>query len=142
VWLRRRQRARFHWAVQHVFAGGIRGDPLVLAAIGIYGVTAYSVAQRTREIGIRTALGATQQDILRMIAARGIALAIAGVACGSAGAIGLTRFMKSLLFGIDPADAATLTAACGLLVPATIAACYIPARRATKIEPLGALRYE
>jgi ABC-type lipoprotein release transport system permease subunit len=69
-------------------------------------------------------------------------LAIAGVACGSAGAIGLTRFMKSLLFGIDPADWATLTVACGFLVLVTTAARYIPARRATKIEPLNALRYE
>lgn len=131
-------RTRFSMFLLGVFAA----TALVLAAIGIYGVIAYSVTQRTREIGIRTALGATQRDILRMIGARGMALAIAGVACGSAGAIGLTRFMKSLLFGIDPADAATLTAACGLLVLVTIAACYIPARRATKIEPLEALRYE
>jgi putative ABC transport system permease protein len=115
---------------------------LVLAAIGIYGVIAYSVAQRTREIGIRMALGASRGDVLRMIGRRGAALAAAGVVCGVGGALALTRLMKSLLFGVSPSDPGTFVAVCAALVVVTLAACYIPSRRATAVEPLEALRYE
>jgi putative ABC transport system permease protein len=115
---------------------------LLLAAIGIYGVIAYSVAQRTREIGIRMALGASRGDVLRMVGRRGAMLAGAGVVCGVAGALALTRLMKSLLFGVSPADPATFVAVCAAFVVVTVAASYIPARRATTVEPLEALRYE
>ncbi len=115
---------------------------LLLAAIGIYGVMAYSVAQRTREIGIRMALGATRSDVLRMVGMRGLLLAAAGVVFGLGGALGLTRLMKSLLFGVNPGDPATLAGVCALLVAVTLAACYIPARRATRVQPVEALRYE
>jgi predicted permease len=131
-------RTKFSMFLLGVFAA----IALLLAAIGIYGVMAYSVAQRTREIGIRMALGASRADVLRMVGNRGLMLAIVGVALGLGGALGLTRFMKSLLFGVSPADPETLTAVCALLIGVTMAACYIPARRATKVEPVEALRYE
>ena len=131
-------RTRFSMFLLGVFAA----IALLLAAIGIYGVMAYSVAQRTREIGIRMALGASRADVLQMVGNRGLMLAIVGVCLGLGGALGLTRFMKSLLFGVSPADPATLTAVCALLIAVTMAACYVPARRATKVEPVEALRYE
>jgi len=115
---------------------------LVLAAIGIYGVIAYSVAQRTREIGIRMALGANRADVLRMVGRRGAILAGAGMVCGIAGALAMTRLMKSLLFGVTPTDTSTFAVVCGILILVTTAACYLPARRATTVEPLEALRYE
>lgn len=102
----------------------------------------YSVAQRTREIGIRMALGASRREVFRIVGIRGLTLATVGVAFGASGAIGLTRFMKSLLFQVDPADPTTLFAVCSLLIGVTMFACYLPARRATRIEPTEALRYE
>lgn len=131
-------RTRFSMFVLGVFAG----IALLLAAIGIYGVMAYSVAQRTREIGIRMALGATRSDVLQMVSRRGLILSAVGVVLGLGGALGLTRFMKALLYGTSPADPGTLAAVCALLVLVTMGACYIPARRATKVEPVEALRYE
>jgi predicted permease len=115
---------------------------LTLAIIGIYGVTSYSVSQRTREIGIRLALGATSKDVLKLILRNGVKLAVLGVALGLLGAIALTRLITTLLFGITPTYVITFaTVAMGLTI-VTLVACYIPARRATKVDPMVALRYE
>ena len=115
---------------------------LVLAAIGIYGVIAYSVTQRTREIGIRMALGAQRFDVLKMVLSAGLALALIGVAAGFGGAFVLTRWMAALLFGVTPTDAATFVVVPLCLIVVAMLACYLPARRATKVDPLTALRYE
>ena len=118
------------------------GAALLLAMIGIYGVTAYYVTQRTQEIGIRMALGAQTRDVLTLVLRSGMGRSIIGVAVGLAGAIALTRWMKTLLFGVNPTDWLTLIAvALGVMVT-TLLACYFPARRATKVDPLVALRYE
>jgi len=118
------------------------GTALLLAAAGLYAVLAYLVSQRTREIGIRLALGAQSRDVLYLIIRHGMKLTFVGVALGIAGALAVTRLMSGLLFAVPPRDTATFAAASSVLIVVALLACYVPARRATKVDPLVALRYE
>ncbi len=116
------------------------GVAMLLAVVGIYGVIAYSVAQRTQELGIRRALGAQESDIFRMVVGQGLGLTLAGVALGLAGAFALTRVLRSLLFHVSATDPGTFTGGALLFVGVALLASYIPARRATRIDPITALR--
>jgi ABC-type antimicrobial peptide transport system permease subunit len=115
---------------------------LVLACVGIYGVMAYTVSQRTLEVGIRMALGAARRDVVLLVIGRGARLCLVGVAFGLASTIALTRLMGNLLFNISPTDPGTLAAVGALLIAVALAACLIPARRAAFVDPMQALRTE
>jgi len=115
---------------------------LILASVGVFGVINYSVAQRTHEIGIRLALGAQRVDVFKLIVGHGLILALAGVTIGAIGAIALTRLMAGLLFGVSPTDITTFVSVSFIVIVVATFACYLPARRATKVDPLVALRYE
>jgi putative ABC transport system permease protein len=115
---------------------------LLLSGVGIYGVLAYSVTERTHEIGIRMALGAARSDVLRMVVREGMMLGLAGVAIGVAAALATTRVLTSFLFGIQPADPVTLAAVSLLTILVAATASYVPARRATRVDPLVVLRWE
>jgi putative ABC transport system permease protein len=118
------------------------GIALVLAIVGIYGVMSYSVTQRTHEIGIRLAIGARPLDVFKMILGQGMKLALIGVGLGLVGAFIVTRFMATMLFGVEPTDATTFGAITAILIAVALLACYLPGRRATKVEPTISLRYE
>jgi ABC-type antimicrobial peptide transport system permease subunit len=118
------------------------GLALVLASVGIYGVISYAVSQRTREIGVRMALGARPADVLRMILSEGLKLVAVGVALGLVAAVMLTRLLEGMVYGVSMRDPLIFVLVNLLLVTVSLAACYVPARRAMRVDPLVALRYE
>jgi predicted permease len=138
----REQIASFGQRVAGTFVGAFGMLALVLAAVGIYGVTSYTTRQRTHEIGIRMTLGASKRDVLRMVLGHGLRLTLIGVALGLAASFALTRFLTSLLLGVTSTDALTFSSVALLLCAVALFACFIPARRAMRVDPMVALRYE
>jgi predicted permease len=130
--------ARFYTLLFSLFGGG----GLLLMLMGVYSVISYTVAQQTQEIGVRMALGAQASDVLRLVIGKGLILTAIGVGLGLLGALAMTRLMQTLLFGITATDPATFAAVAGIMTLVALAACYVPARRAARVDPLVALRYE
>ena len=131
-------RGDFNTMLLSIFAG----VALLLAAIGVYGLMAYAVQQRTQEIGIRMALGAQKRDVLKLVVGHGMRLALIGLLAGVAGALALTQLMANLLYQVKPADPMTFAVVCALLAGIVLLACWLPARRAAKVDPMTALRSE
>jgi ABC-type antimicrobial peptide transport system permease subunit len=140
--LSRVQVASTNQRIAGTFVGAFGLLALVLAAVGIYGVIAYSTRQRTHEIGIRMALGARQIDVSRLVMRQGMRLTLIGVIVGLGASLVLTRFLRGVLFGVAPTDLATFTGVAVLLCCVALLASYIPARRATKVDPMLALRQQ
>jgi ABC-type antimicrobial peptide transport system permease subunit len=138
----RNQFASFGQQVAGTFVGAFGLLALVLAAVGIYGVTAYTTRQRTHEIGIRVTLGATKKDVFRLVLGHGVRLMLTGVAVGLVLSFALTRFLSGLLLGVTSTDALTFLSVAFLLCAVALFACFIPARRAMRVDPMVALRYE
>jgi putative ABC transport system permease protein len=128
--------------VNLLLLGAFAALGLILASVGIYGVVSYSVSQRTHEIGVRMALGAERGDVLRNVVGQGIRSVLIGTGIGVAGSLAVTRLLRTMLFGVEPTDAPTFVAVSLLLLLVAWLACFIPARRAAKVDPMVALRYE
>jgi ABC-type antimicrobial peptide transport system permease subunit len=118
------------------------GIAVTMAVVGLYGVIAYSVGERTREIGIRMALGARREQVLRLVIRGGLGLGAAGVIAGLVGSLAASRLLRGLLFGVGPVDAATLAGTCTLVIAATLVATWVPAWRAARVDPITALQAE
>jgi putative ABC transport system permease protein len=125
-----------------ILLAGFAALALAMACVGIFGVVSYSVAQRTREIGVRRALGAGGASVMRLVLTQGLTLSVIGVGVGLAGAFAVTRILSSLLFGITPFDAVTFITVAMILTAVALLASLIPARRAARVDPMVALRYE
>jgi ABC-type antimicrobial peptide transport system permease subunit len=138
----RAQFASFRQRVAGTFVGAFGLLALALAAVGIYGVTGYTTRQRTHEIGIRMALGATKQNVLRLVLSHGLRMMLAGVGLGLILSFVLTRFLADLLLGVTSTDALTFASVAILLCAVALFACFIPARRAMRVDPMVALRYQ
>ena len=136
------ERSYWQQALYGKLFGAFAMIALVLAAVGVYGVISYAVSQRTQEIGVRVALGAQRGDVLRLIVGHGALLGGIGIALGLAGALGVTRFLRTMLFGVSPFDPVSFIGVSAVLTTIALLASYIPARRAAKVDPVEALRYE